>query len=821
MLEASGEESALSVEPEEGSSPASGVLRIGPYRLLRLLARGGMGEVHLAERTDGAFQQLVAIKLLRPGLESSEMLARFELERELLASLSHPAVVPLLDGGTTEEGRPYLVLQYVEGEPITLFCQRRRLGRRERVRLLVRLCHAVEYAHRNLIVHRDLKPSNILVSGGGEVRLLDFGIAKLLSSEPPRGEATRAPLAPMTPERAAPEQRRGEPVTTATDVWALGALLHEVLAGGLPPGLTAGAPDLGSLARVGTDRDLTAIVARSLESEPERRYASAGSLAEDLERWLDGEPVRARPDRLGYRLRRFVGRHRAAVAAGSAALLALAALAATSMVQSYRLRRAQERTAAEAQKAQQVVDLLVEILGAANPFEGAQGQTIELAELLRRGEERAASLANQPEVQARLRHTLGRVYLERGDSVRARSLLASAREAEFARLGPEDLSLLSLRFDYARALHSGGDLASARAELEALTALLAAHPSAPSADRAHVLLALGSLTRGEAGEGLVQQAIELLRAGPALDPVDLAGALTVLATQRQMRGDRRAAREIYQEALNLEKPRLGDEHPGVLSIESNLANLLEDPAARVAEHRRLIAVRTRLLGERSSLVATSWGYLGEALLEQGDVPAAAAAYAKAYQLWQAAAGPRHGRTLASLRSLGWLLTLEGKAAEALARYRELCRQLDTAELDPALAASYRSELARALATAGRVAEAEREARAVLEAIAQGHLEAPRSRARAALVLAQAKLERGEAIAAAADFEKALAELPTPPPALEKALLEGHLGRALVACGEAARARTLLEQALNALAGQRQVPPLDVEALRRARSRLAE
>ncbi|HRC84027.1 MAG TPA: serine/threonine-protein kinase, partial [Thermoanaerobaculia bacterium] len=204
MLEASGEESALSVEPEEGSSPASGVLRIGPYRLLRLLARGGMGEVHLAERTDGAFQQLVAIKLLRPGLESSEMLARFELERELLASLSHPAVVPLLDGGTTEEGRPYLVLQYVEGEPITLFCQRRRLGRRERVRLLVRLCHAVEYAHRNLIVHRDLKPSNILVSGGGEVRLLDFGIAKLLSSEPPRGEATRAPLAPMTPERAAP-----------------------------------------------------------------------------------------------------------------------------------------------------------------------------------------------------------------------------------------------------------------------------------------------------------------------------------------------------------------------------------------------------------------------------------------------------------------------------------------------------------------------------------------------------------------------------------------------------------------------------------------
>ncbi|MBZ0102387.1 MAG: serine/threonine protein kinase [Thermoanaerobaculia bacterium] len=326
--------------------------RIGPYRLLSVLGRGGMGVVYLAERADGAWQQRVALKLLPPALATGALAERFLLERRILARLGHPGIARLLDGGLTDEGDPYFVLEYVEGEPLTVGCDRRRLALEERLRLFRRVCEAVQYAHGRLVVHRDLKPSNILVTPAGEVKLLDFGIARLLDAEG-GAEATvltRLGLQPYTPGYAAPEQLRGEAVTVATDVYALGVLLHELLVGrrprpaaALPAPLTrpsAAARRSGGASPEGTDGfdpeaaaqargttperlarrlagDLDTIVLQALREEPERRYESAQALADDVRRHLEGHPIAARPAGALYVAGRFLRRHRFGVAAAS------------------------------------------------------------------------------------------------------------------------------------------------------------------------------------------------------------------------------------------------------------------------------------------------------------------------------------------------------------------------------------------------------------------------------------------------------------------------------------------------------------------------
>ena len=316
--------------------------RIGAYRLVRLLGRGGMGAVYLAERADRAFRRRVAIKLLPWALATPEARDRFRLERQTLAGLAHPHIARLLDGGETEDGLPYLVMEYVDGEPIDRYCQRHGLDLERRLRLFREVCAAVADAHRNLVVHRDLKPANILVTAGGEVKLLDFGIAKLLPGA--QAEAadhlTRAGRLALTPLFASPEQVRGEPVTTATDVYGLGLLLFRLLTGTHPYRLETASP--AAVERVVCERppprpslaaaagmaglglaalrrrlrgDLDNIVLMALRKEPERRYASVERLAEDVRRHLELLPVRARPDTLTYRAGKFARRHRAGLAA--------------------------------------------------------------------------------------------------------------------------------------------------------------------------------------------------------------------------------------------------------------------------------------------------------------------------------------------------------------------------------------------------------------------------------------------------------------------------------------------------------------------------
>ncbi len=310
--------------------------RLGPYRVEAIAGHGGMGAVYRASRDDAEFHQRVAIKLVRAAAESPDSLRRFRQERQILARLSHPNIARLLDGGSTHEGVPYLVMEFIEGEPITVWSNRQSLGVEERLRLFLRVCEAVEFAHRDLVVHRDLKPGNILVTKDGTPKLLDFGIAKLLEPGAENEPATLTGLV-MTPEYASPERVRGEPASVAADVYSLGLILYELLTGKKAQPMPSYTPDTIATVVCQTEPaaparlkpqlagDLDHIVRMAIRKEPERRYASAGLLARDIQRHLEGRPVTARPDTLAYRSAKFVRRNRFAVVAGALIALTLAA----------------------------------------------------------------------------------------------------------------------------------------------------------------------------------------------------------------------------------------------------------------------------------------------------------------------------------------------------------------------------------------------------------------------------------------------------------------------------------------------------------------
>ncbi|MGZ5024290.1 MAG: protein kinase domain-containing protein [Chthoniobacterales bacterium] len=333
---------AVGENSKRGHDAANEGRRVGAYELVRELGRGGMGAVWLARRADQQFEKLVAIKLLKRGTDTDEVLRRFYAERQILARLEHPNIARLIDGGTTDDDLPYFVMESVEGARVTDYCLAQNLSIADRLRLFRKICGAVQFAHQNLVVHRDLKPANILVTADGEPKLLDFGIAKLLATEEDNPEVTLAGGERLTPAYASPEQVRGEPVTTISDVYALGALLYQILTDVSPHRFSNTRPAPNELLRVICEEDpvrpslavrepelrrrlrgdLDTIVARAMSKDPERRYRSAGNLADDLRRYLEHRPVRARPDTFAYRARKFIGRNKIGVAA--AALLALA-----------------------------------------------------------------------------------------------------------------------------------------------------------------------------------------------------------------------------------------------------------------------------------------------------------------------------------------------------------------------------------------------------------------------------------------------------------------------------------------------------------------
>jgi serine/threonine protein kinase len=482
--------------------------RIGPYRVLRTLGVGGMGEVFLAERADAEFEQQVAIKVVYGGTIARNVQSRLRIERQILAQLDHPNIAHLLDGGSLPDGTAYIVMEYVDGVPIDVFCDSNRLDIAARLKLFQTVCAAVHYAHQNLIVHRDLKPSNILVTAAGAPKLLDFGIAKLLDERQAGHHTlavTHADMRIMTPDHASPEQVQGQAITTSSDVYVLGVLLYRLLTGTGPffipsmrltdieraicekdPPLPSNAVSMDDSTEargiadarsIGAHRlrrilqgDLDNIVIMAMRKEPERRYASAQQMASDIQRYLEGKPVIARRDTMSYRTAKFIKRHWLTVTAGAGTVFLILAFATTTYVQSLRIaaerdRVAQQRERAEHERvrAEEVSSFLVSLFKLSDPEEN-RGNQITARELLDSAARRLqAGLQDQPATKAALLSTVGAVYDSLGQYKDALPILS-----ESLQLQPEshDKSRIDTLLELGRARIGAGDLPAAEAPLQ-------------------------------------------------------------------------------------------------------------------------------------------------------------------------------------------------------------------------------------------------------------------------------------------------------------------------------------------------------------------
>ena len=629
---------------------------VGPWRLDGVLGVGGMGVVYAAARVAGGFEQAAALKRVRPGV-GPDFHARFLRERTVLAGLDHPGVARLLDGGLDAEGIPYLAMERADGEPITTYAGARGLGLDARIRLFLQACDAVAHAHHHLVVHRDLKPAHVLVTederGEARVKLLDFGIAKLLEDDADEG-ITRTGGGPLTPQYAAPEQVLGQPVTTATDVYALGVVLYELLTGqrpydvaGMPPSASArvvaetvpARPSASGVTVVNPRRlrgDLDTVVMKALAKEPERRYRTADALADDLRRVLDGLPVQARPDSAGYRARLFVRRHQTAVVAAALVLVALVGGLGVALWQ-----------AAEARSERRTTDrvnaFVTEMLASADPF-GGLGRAVTVVEAADAAAERAGrDLADEPEAEAGVRLALGDTYQGIGAYEKAEvqiRLAVALRQAAFGvrhpqtgealgRLGAllvdrsrfeaaDSVLALALaihqrhpgphRAAYAITLaHLGeadlqtGDLAAAQAELVEAIRLLWRHPAPVPSGVTRALLkaryTLG-LTLHEAGDYAASDSVlvpllaEMRRADRP--PSTLGSVLTTMAWNQEYLGRTDRIDPLLRESLAFREERFGPTHAETGYALNDLAyylqNYADDPESAAAAFLRALAI---------------------------------------------------------------------------------------------------------------------------------------------------------------------------------------------------------------------------------------
>ena len=749
----------------------------GPWRLVERVGEGGMGEVWRAERADGAYAQTAAVKLVRPGL-APDLLARFRAERQLLARLDHPAIARLLDGGTASDGRPYLALEYVDGQPITAYADRRRLSVDDRLALFADVCGAVAAAHRQLVVHRDLKPSNVLVTDGGQVKLLDFGIAKLLDPDPEFTVAvTAAERRVLTPEYAAPEQVRGEPATTATDVYGLGVLLYELLTGARPYRIESrvrravedailhaeptepstavtGAGDAARQAAQAraTDParlrrrlrgDLDRIVLRALRKEPERRYDGAAALAADVGRHVGGLPVEARPESTAYRVGKFVRRHRAAVAAAAAVVLAVVGGASVALWQGRVAATERDARAAEASRAEQALAFVVGLFEDASP-EARGGAVLSVDTLLAQGVARAAQLQGQPLAEAPILDALGQIAYGLGDYGQADSLFRRALALRERHLGPGDL-------DAAQSALRLGDVRFGLRDFDVADSLyLRAHTTFAAAlrpDDERVVESLRRLARGryleDTPEGF-QAADSLYRlvltrtAGPAQAArPDRAAAFAGRGEIALQRRQPVAAERFFRQALAAHRTAHGDVHPEVAHALLALATALENQG-RYAEGAREAEAAAelfrRIYGSDHFHVAEASYRRGRLLAKDGDVEAAEAAYRAAAAGYARTLGSEHAHSAYPLVSLGGLLVDAGRLVEAEAALRRALTIYQAAgETDGSmLVAAAEHHLGRALAAQGRHAEAKRVLRRSLAAAEAAGAEEPAARIRSVL-----------------------------------------------------------------------------------------
>ena len=685
---------------EQGIPPALLDQDFGPYRMQRMLGEGGMGVVYLAERAD--LGSVAAIKILRDAWLSPDRRERFASEQRTLAQLNHPAIARLYDASTLPDGTPWFVMEYVEGVPLTKFCEEHASAMPQRLRLFRAVCEAVEHAHRHLIVHRDLKPSNILVKPDGSVKLLDFGIAKQLDSLEGPVDRTRTGLRLMTPAYAAPEQILGEPVGIHTDIYTLGVVLYELLTGRLPfdlanrtPGeaatviveqgperpsatareTAAGGSPLPSVSkRAWADLDVLCLTA--MRKEPERRYRTVEALIRDVDHYLAGEPLEARPDTLGYRLGKYVRRNWRPVSAAAASFIIVISLVVFYTV---RLATARNAAVAEAARTQRIQRFMLNLFQGGDEAVGP-ADSLRVVTLVDRGVQDARSLDAEPAVQAELYETLGSIYQKLGKLDRADSLLRTALAQRRALFGSDH------------------------------------------AETAKSLVALGSLRVDQAeykeAERLIREGLEMSKRQLRPGHPAIASATVALGQALEESGQYQEGIKVLEQAVRLRSAAGGTPTAELAASMRELANthFYAGHLAVADSLDRLVLAMTRTLnGERHPLVAEDLINLGAVQQEWGHYKEAEQYYRQALDITQAFYGPNHYKTAAGLTVLGRALRFEPQGNDEAARLFEqalVIRERVFGKVHPQVASTL-NEMGGVALARNRFAEAEVLARRVL------------------------------------------------------------------------------------------------------------
>ncbi len=644
--------------------------KIGAYTLISPIGQGGMGRVLLAERSDGRFERRVAVKFLHFSVAAQGGAERFKREGRILGRLGHPNIAELIDAGVTASGEPYLVLENVEGEHIDEYCDHRKLDVDERIRLFLDVLGAVAHAHANLIVHRDLKPSNVLVTNDGKVKLLDFGIAKLLADDSEVGKATELTLeggGALTPQFAAPEQVTGGAVTTATDVYSLGVLLYLLLTGLHPAGrethsaaqlvkaiveteplrasdaiISAASKDVAQTWSTTPEKlsrqlrgDLDTILAKTLKKIPAERYTSVTALADDLWRYLKHEPINARPETFAYRTAKFLRRNRTPVVIAALALVAVFAGIAGTLIQARTARTQRDAAFRERDRADRIAEFMTGIFKASDPNEKLG--TITAKELL----DKAASdidtaLLKDPELQASMMHVIGRAYMYQGFYTRAQSLFERGIQANGSAGQQDNRETLNTMHDLAWALLQQGHLAEA--------------------------------------ESLERKLLETQRRVLPADHPDILATMSELGfTLCEEKTDCAEGVRLNQEVLEKQKRILGPEAYYTLVTMNNLAILLAEdgrrPEAEKLEQQSL-EIHLRVLGPENLSTINSTINLAEFQRDLGQTDGAKELLLRALDVERRVFGPNQPETAVTKYDLASLLVLEGRTAEALSLLRD-------------------------------------------------------------------------------------------------------------------------------------------------------
>jgi len=867
LLAADGKAAGLLARPAVfAAAPLPRVLlagqMLGHYRVEAEIGEGGMSTVYLAVRADDLYQKKVAVKVLGYGAERSDLIARFRAERQILASLDHPGIAHLLDGGTTDDGRPYLIMEYIEGMPLDQYCDQHRLGLDARIDLFRQVCAAVEYAHQNLVVHRDIKPSNILVGADGVPRLLDFGIAKLLEGAvlPGTIEATMTGQRLMTPQYASPEQVEGGAITTATDVYSLGVLLYVLLAGRLPYRLQANqgesleravveqdaerpsaaigrttaeqtprpsdrvhadGPTLEALSEARGLRpqqlrrklsgDLDNILLMALRKEPHRRYASVGLLSEDLRRYREGQAVAARPDTLRYHVRKFVGRHKVGVGVAATGLAVILGLAATMTMQAVRLAHQRDEILAERDKALAVRGFLEEVFAGSDPGE-ARGETVTAREILDKGAARVmAKIKDQPETQAALALAIGKVYMSLGLNDRAQPLLQQSLAQRQRLYGDAHLDVAESLLVLSVLEQNRGEFAAAEASQR--KALRIQRLQLGDEDRRvgdtlmDLSVTLLALAKYAEAETVLRQALAIHRKTPGVHE-DVAYDLNNLASVLRRTGRLAEAETTYREALTVARSVFGPAHPQLTRTINNLAVVLIDEGDLSGAEplmREALAMTRKLFGTEHPDIAVQLSNLASLLGARGDDDGWVAMARQALEMRRKLFGPDHEQVAMSLDNLGRALAQKRDFPSALQLYEDALRiQRKVYGNEHPRVADVLGDLAELFLSQGDPRSAESFAREALEVrrktLGEDHADVGWS----LMTLGSIRLAAGEGEQAEQLLRKGLA-------VLGKGLPEGHwrtgeaksrLGACLADRGKTADAEPLLVDGYEALLRKR-------------------